>query len=107
MITAKYTIERNKHTLFVAGHSRYAPYGNDIVCAGVSALVQALIGWVDDSSCKVECISRDDVNNEVIVSCIGGKAVEAVFSMTYIGLEQIADSYPDHLQVDRDIGFAD
>lgn len=106
MIIAKYTIERNKHTLVVAGHSRYAPYGNDIVCAGVSALVQALIGWVDDSNCIVDCISRDDINNEVIISCVGGKDVEAAFSVAYIGLEQIADSYPNHLQIDKDIGSA-
>lgn len=107
MITAKYTVVRNKHTLVVLGHSRYAEYGSDIVCAGASSLVQALIGWVDDSDCVVECISRDDINNEVIVSCVGGKAVEAAFSMAYIGLEQIAESYPNHLQVDKDIGLAD
>ena len=77
------------------------------MCAGASALVQALIGWVDDSYCVVDCISRDDVNNEVIVSCRGGHDVEAAFSMTYIGLEQIAESYPNHLQVDKDIGLAD
>ena len=106
MISAKYTIERKKHTLVVSGHSRYAEYGKDIVCAGVSALVQALIGWVDDSDCIVECIGRDDINNEVIVSCLGGKDVEAAFSMAYIGLEQIADGYPNHLQIDKDIGTA-
>lgn len=106
MITAKYTIEKNKHTLVVVGHSRYAEYGKDIVCAGVSALVQALIGWVDDSYCKVESISKDEINNEVIVSCCGGKDVKAVFSMAYIGLEQIAESYPNHLQIDKDIGLA-
>ena len=106
MISAKYTIERDKHTLVVAGHARYAEYGKDIVCAGVSALVQALIGWVDNSDCTNECVSRDDINNEVVVSCVGDKAVEAAFSMTYIGLEQIANIYPNHLQVDKDIGFA-
>ena len=101
MITAKYIINKNKHTLVVLGHANYAEYGKDIVCAGASALVQALIGWVDDSYCQVECISKDNINNEIIVSCVGGKDVEAVFTMAYIGLEQIANSYPNHLQIEK------
>ena len=101
MIIAKYTIEKKKHTLVVLGHANYAEYGKDIVCAGASALVQALIGWVDDSYCEVECISMDKINNEIIVSCIGGKDVEAAFSMAFIGLEQIANSYPNHLQIQK------
>lgn len=99
MIRAKYYTEGNKHTLVVLGHANYAEHGKDIVCAGVSALVQALMGWAYDSGCEIECISRDSTNNELIVSCIGDKAVEAAFTMTYIGLGQIAESYPDHLQI--------
>lgn len=99
MITAKYNIDGDKHTLVVLGHANYAEYGKDIVCAGVSALVQALIGWIDNSDCKVECISRDNANNEFVISCRGNEAVEAAYLMAYIGLGQIADSYPDHLQI--------
>ena len=106
MISAKYTIDRKKHTLVVLGHANYAEYGKDIVCAGVSALVQALVGWVDNADCVVECIDIDRHNNEVTVSCFGGKDVEAAFSVAYIGLEQIAESYPDHLQIEKDIGTA-
>ena len=101
MITAKYIIKNNKHTLVVLGHANYAEYGKDIVCAGASALVQALIGWADDADCKVERISMDNINNEVIVSCVGGKDVKAVFTMAFIGLEQIANSYPNHLQIEK------
>lgn len=101
MISAKYTIDGDKHTLVVLGHANYAEYGKDIVCAGASALVQALIGWIDDSDCNVECISRDSINNEFIISCRGNEAVEAAFTMAFIGLEQIADSYPNHLQIEK------
>lgn len=100
MINASYTVEGNKHTLSVCGHANYSTYGTDIVCAGASALVQALIGWVDNATCRVECISQDEINNEVIVSCVGGDDVEAVFYMTYIGLAQIAEAYPNHIQID-------
>ena len=99
MISAKYSIEGNTHTLVVLGHANYAEHGKDIVCAGVSSLVQALMGWAYDTGCEIECISRDSTNNELIVSCRGNEAVKAAFSVVIIGLGQIAESYPDHLQI--------
>lgn len=100
MITAKYTVEENTHTLVVLGHANYDEYGKDIVCAGVSALVQALIGWLENNSWKVDCVSVDEQSGEVIISCDGGDDTASVFYMTAIGLEQIANSYPDHVQID-------
>lgn len=106
MIKAKYTVEDDTHTLVVVGHADYAEYGKDIVCAGVSALVQALVGWVEERCYKVNCVSIDQKIGEVIVSCDGGEDIAAIFYMVFIGLEQIADSYPDHLTIDI-IGLAD
>jgi uncharacterized protein YsxB (DUF464 family) len=106
MIKAKYTIEGDAHLLTVLGHANYAEYGKDIVCAGASSLVQGLIGWIENSDCKTECISVDDKDGKVIISCVGGEDTAAVFYMTAIGLEQIAYRYPDHLQIEI-IGLAD
>ena len=106
MVRAKYTVDGNTHTLVVLGHANYDEYGRDIVCAGVSALVQALIGWIEENHYKTECISIDVKEGEVIISCEGGVDIAAVFYMTTIGLMQIADSYPDHVQIDI-IGLAD
>jgi len=92
--------------LVVLGHANYAEYGKDIVCAGVSSLVQALIGWIENNDCKAECISVEENDGEVIVSCDGGEEIAAVFYMTAIGLEQIANCYPDHVQINI-IGPAD
>lgn len=106
MVRARYTVEENTHTLSVLGHANYAEYGKDIVCAGVSAIVQALIGWIEENSWKVDCISVDPKEGEVIISCEGGEDTAAVFYMASIGLEQIANTYPDHVQIDI-IGIAD
>ena len=106
MVRAKYTVDESTHTLVVLGHANYAEYGKDIVCAGVSALVQALIGWIEENSYKVNCIGIDRQDGEFIISCDGGDDVAAVFNMVSIGLSQIADSYPDHVQIDI-IGIAD
>ena len=106
MVRAKYTVVENTHTLSVLGHANYGEYGKDIVCAGVSALVQALIGWIEENSWKAECISVEPREGEVRISCDGGEDIAAVFYMASIGLQQIADSQPDHVQIDI-IGLAD
>ena len=106
MVKAKYRVEDNIHTLTVLGHANYAEYGKDIVCAGISSIVQALIGWIEDNYYKVNCISVDPKEGEVIISCEGGSEISAVFQMASIGLRQIADCYPDHMQIDI-IGTAD
>lgn len=100
MVKATYRVNGDVHTLTVLGHANYAPYGQDIVCAGVSALVQALIGWIEENYYKAECISVDHNEGEVIVSCAGGDDVASVFQMAFIGLGQIADVYQDYVQID-------
>jgi len=106
MVNATYTVVENTHTLSVQGHANYADYGRDIVCAGVSSLVQALIGWIEENYYKANCISIDPKEGEVLISCDGGEDIAAVFHMVSVGLAQIADSYPDHVQINI-IGLAD
>ena len=106
MVRAKYKVDENTHTLTVTGHANFAEYGKDIVCAGISSLVQALIGWIEENFQKDACVMVDSEKGKVIVACEGGDDVAAVFYMASIGLEQIADSYPDHVQIDI-IGIAD
>ena len=106
MITAVYTKEENTHRLTVSGHANYSEKGSDIVCAGVSALVQSLIGWIENNPCEVDLISIDDKKGEVLIECEGGEDISAVFYMAAIGLEQIANAYADHVHIDI-IGIAD
>ena len=106
MVRASYTLEENTHTLKIAGHANYDEYGKDIVCAGVSSLVQALMGWLEENYHKAETIRVDRDEGEIIISCDGGEEVAAVFNMVSLGLEQIADAYPDHVEIDI-IGIAD
>ncbi len=106
MIQARYTVEDNTHNLTVHGHANYSDKGTDIVCAGVSAIVQALIGWIENNPEYAECVSIDDRNGEVLIECIGYENVSAVFYMTAVGIEQIANTYPDNVQIDI-IGLAD
>lgn len=98
MIRARYTAEGNRHTLVIGGHAGYDEYGKDIVCAGVSAIVQALMAWVENNPHYAECVTTDERTGEIIIACEGGEDVSAVFQMTTIGLEQISRAYPNHSQ---------
>lgn len=84
-----------KYRVYVKGHADYAP-GNDIVCAGVSALVGALVGYArKNSACRhLRCNVQP---GEVFLSCRGGLGVG--FDMIVGGLAAIAASYPDHVRV--------
>lgn len=104
MITARYDRDGESHTLSVNGHAGYAEKGQDIVCAGVSAIVYALIGWLENN---IESyVSIDERNGEVVIACEGDEQVEAVFYMAAIGIENIANTYPDHVEIDI-VGLAD
>ncbi len=106
MIYASYTVNDNTHNLTVSGHANYADKGKDIVCAGVSAIVQALIGWIEEHSEYADKVIIDELRGEVLIDCTGGEDVAAVFLMAAIGLEQIANTYPDNVNIDI-IGLAD
>ncbi len=99
MIIARYDRDGETHTLSVDGHAGYAQKGQDIVCAGVSAIVYALLGWLENNSEYAGFVSIDDNNGEVIISCEGGENVSAVFYMAAIGIEQIQNMYPAHVEI--------
>jgi len=95
MITVFSHRKGGNYRLYVTGHADYAP-GNDIVCAGVSALVGALVAHAGKSpSCHhLRCHVRA---GEVFLSCRGGLGVG--FDVVLGGLAAIAAAYPDHVRV--------
>lgn len=82
----------------VAGHAGYAEAGKDIVCAGVSALVQGLIK-------SVESLASDKIEYEISpgradiyyrdLSEAGRLLVDSFF----IGICQIASEFPDNVRI--------
>lgn len=100
MIIAKYDRDGEMHTLSVNGHAGYAEKGQDIVCAGVSAIVYALIAFLENNSEDTTFVSIDENNGEVIIACEGDERVSAVFYMAAIGIENIMNTYPDHVDID-------
>ena len=82
--------------LFVEGHAEYA-IGPDVVCAGVSALVGALVKYAASSpACRH--LRHSVKSGEVFLSCRGG--LGAGFDLVLTGLSAIAAEYPDHVKIE-------
>ena len=87
-----------KDGITVAGHADFAEAGKDIVCAGVTALVQTLVKSADDlTEDKIEyeiSPGRADIHYGDL-SEAGTLLVDSFF----IGVCQIADEFPDHVRI--------
>ena len=106
MIRVLYRREDNAHLLMLDGHADYAEHGEDIVCAGVSSVIYALLGWLENNSEDLEYVNADVHAGDVKIACEGGERTAVAFEITAIGLLQLADSYPDHVEINT-VGLAD
>lgn len=95
MTVVRYKVHDGKYEMSIYGHAGYAEAGKDIVCAGVSAIGYALLGFLRNTDCKGLRVITDSGN--LAVSCKGGERVSAAFEMAYIGLLQIAQKYPQYV----------
>lgn len=88
-----------RHELSMTGHAGYNP-GNDIVCAGCSAIAYSLMGWLGDNCPGLaDAADYTEADGSVEIFAVGGSEVAAVFEMAVTGLSLIAAEYPDHVSV--------
>lgn len=92
MIRVVYT--KNRVTL--RGHAGYAPRGQDIVCAAVSALIYALVAALEEKGSVREVQIRPGQ-----VSVAGTEDCAAEFRVIRCGLAQLAARYPQCVQVEE------
>lgn len=82
----------------ITGHAGYAPRGQDIVCAGVSVLVETLAASLEELT-KDKFIYEAQPGQAVleygILSAGGALLVESFF----VGAGAIARTYPDCVEV--------
>ena len=90
--------------LTVKGHAGYAPAGQDIVCAGASILMQALV-WMTAGSEEVDCAASDGPEGpRISVTASPSRKREdserlaGGFELAKAGLTLLAERYPDHLR---------
>lgn len=97
MIRVNYLREGDRYRLSVQGHAGYSDHGNDIVCAGVSAISYALLGYLHHAGCDIAEAQADSGN--LMISCRGDEMTAGAFEMAMVGYLQIAKKYPQCVDV--------
>lgn len=91
-------VDVRKDGITVSGHAGYAEAGKDIVCAGVTALVQGLIKSIKDlTSDQIQydiTPGRADIHFKNL-SEAGRLLVDSFF----LGICLIADDFPEHIKL--------
>ena len=111
MIIAKIYRDKNDYIkrYAISGHSNYAEYGDDIVCAGVSALAQTvLISLVE--VCEIEentikCKIDDqtgflDVSLPKDIEAFKLEKSQILLKSLVVGIYSIIESYPDYINLE-------
>lgn len=83
--------------LHVAGHAAYAPKGKDIVCAGVSAILNCLAGTL--TVFETRGLHTKLNPGDARITCPRSGIVDTLFYAAVIGLIQLANTYPDYIQM--------
>ncbi|MBP2634938.1 MAG: Cysteine protease Prp [Firmicutes bacterium] len=101
MITVTLTQENNKAItgFAVSGHAKAGAHGMDIVCAGVSALVQSAIMGIERHLGRE--IDLEQNNDGLIMNLIGqpDSLTEAILATMLLGLTEIAKLYPKSVRI--------
>ena len=91
-------VKVRKDHIEVLGHAGHAPPGQDIVCAGVSSLVQTLLVSIDS-------LAEDKIKYEIspgradiYYGNLSEKSRTLVDSF-FIGVRLIADDFPDNVRI--------
>ena len=104
MIKVSYTELDGPHgptlRLEAAGHAGYAPTGQDIVCAGASTLMQALVSLLAGEENASSDVWEEPGGPRLAVTAAAPQQpwVEGAFELAKAGFALLAERYPDNLR---------
>lgn len=91
-------ITRAENSITISGHANYAPKGQDIVCAAVSALSytleESLKRLTDD---KIECLRQPGLMSIKYEGL--SERGQLLIRSFFIGVQMIAEEYPDYVRI--------
>ncbi|HYL26300.1 MAG TPA: ribosomal-processing cysteine protease Prp [Candidatus Nitrosotalea sp.] len=100
-----YRDDRNQPAGFRAsGHADFADYGEDIVCAAVSAILQAARAGLTEYA-RLDVRARQSPGELELIWREQDRALEslrAIAATAELAVGEIARRYPDHVKVRRD-----
>lgn len=92
-------VKISSNSIHIAGHANYAPIGQDIVCAGVSTVVQSLIQSIE--TLTSDTIKYDMKPGKVHINFEKSLSEDAqlLVDSFFIAVEAIAENYPNHVKI--------
>lgn len=97
------TYNQKQMMIKAEGHAGYAEYGKDIVCAGVSALMQSLRPALLERGIRNTMYMITSGENRMEVKadpeCEQWYPCLVVFETVLAGLKEIARAYPDYVSI--------
>jgi len=88
----------NFESIIIKGHANFAEKGKDIVCAAISAITNGTINFLQlhyKNDCKISCLLAEIS----ICSRNDNPEYQLCLRLMLYQLENIANSYPNHLEV--------
>lgn len=98
MVRVDITYSDNLLDIIIDGHSGYADYGNDIVCAGVSAITYAAMSVLDDFNADID-ISDGHCHIQARYTDDEQDYFDGVVEMIMSGYMAISEKYPDFVSI--------
>lgn len=93
-------INRQNGCITIEGHAGYAPHGQDIVCAAVSALVQTFIASVEELTAdEIKAVKSKEGQIQTIQYKHLTERAQVLLDAFFVGIRMIADSYPRNLKL--------
>jgi len=101
MITVTVIRDNNKAIsgFTIDGHAQAAPHGEDIVCAGVSALVQSAIMGIERHLRREISLIQDSNGLKMGLTGQPDSLTGAVLETMLLGLTEIAKLYPKSVRI--------
>ena len=84
----------------IVGHADYAGYGQDIVCAGASAIAQAAVLGLRDIKCEISFHKKSGYLEARISEKALGEGARAILKTVELGLLSLSKAYPGNINVD-------
>ncbi len=105
MITVTFFKENGKIVKVAArGHSGLAEHGADILCAGVSALVQTAYLAVKDVLGDVDCIRNSEKGEFAFTipgDCDNRHDIDVILRALGVGLRDLQSGYPQNIKLEE------
>ena len=89
---------RYNDRITINGHANYAEQGKDIVCAGVSVLVQTLIQSVEELTADKIQYDMQPGTVHIKFWCLSDPT-RALIDAFFVGIRMLAEEYPDNVKL--------